>query len=325
METTNKNSVQNKNEKWINTIIFFVATIFFYFIISFVMNKFVYPPVEFDIQENTQINSQQYESTWDSIQNLDLEEIFLYDETESTYHNSADDYHAKTEYMCGEFDYFCNKMNVDENYDAKDNYFYSALSVKSLDFIDQNLEYWHSMRNTIEAFNINKEQWPRRGQSTRYKTSMYTETMENYWEYFYVASHELWHIVDLWALRWNTNTRDENFTEFGKVIFREDDPSIDYYKISWISEDTRKNDSTKKDFCSGYGLYNPFEDFAECFNLYINFNDSFKYLASKNDIMQQKYDFIATLFDSTYLYDNELVLEKFQANKNRRPWDTTRI
>jgi hypothetical protein len=43
-------------------------------------------------------------------------------------------------------------------------------------------------------------------------------------------------------------------------------------------------------------MSDPFEDFAECHNMYLNHNDIFKAWAQKNEIMKQKYNFLANLY-----------------------------
>jgi len=66
--------------------------------------------------------------------------------------------------------------------------------------------------------------------------------------------------------------------------------------LSWQSEKIRKSDAVKDDFCSGYGMTDPFEDFAECHNLYLNHNAIFKKMAISNDNMRKKYNFMANLY-----------------------------
>jgi hypothetical protein len=52
-------------------------------------------------------------------------------------------------------------------------------------------------------------------------------------------------------------------------------------------------------------MSDPFEDFAECFNLYLNHNALFKYFAQNNkDTLGKKYNFIATLFKGKYISSN---------------------
>jgi hypothetical protein len=75
-----------------------------------------------------------------------------------------------------------------------------------------------------------------------------------------------------------------------------DDPSIVYYRISWNSENVRDGEAKREDFCSGYGMSDPFEDFAECHNWYLNHNALFKAVAKTNDKMKLKYNFMANLY-----------------------------
>jgi hypothetical protein len=65
--------------------------------------------------------------------------------------------------------------------------------------------------------------------------------------------------------------------------------------MSRDKENIRKATAKKKDFCSGYGMTDPFEDFAECFNLYLNHNILFREITKNNTILKKKYNFIAAL------------------------------
>lgn len=101
--------------------------------------------------------------------------------------------------------------------------------------------------------------------------------------------------------------------------------SLLFYAVSRESENIRKADSTKKDFCSGYGMSDPFEDFAECLNLYLNHNQLFRLMARKNAIMGKKYNTVARLFNGIYINPKKSDATFVQSNTNRRPRDTTRI
>jgi hypothetical protein len=48
-------------------------------------------------------------------------------------------------------------------------------------------------------------------------------------------------------------------------------------------------------------MSDPFEDLAECFNLYTHHNNLFKKFALSNKIMKKKYNFIAALFAGIYI------------------------
>jgi hypothetical protein len=68
-------------------------------------------------------------------------------------------------------------------------------------------------------------------------------------------------------------------------------------------------------------MSNPFEDFAECHNLYLNNAYLFRQMAQESNIMKNKYNFFANLFGNAKLQDNEAKLLYAQ----RRPRDTTVI
>ena len=91
--------------------------------------------------------------------------------------------------------------------------------------------------------------------------------------------------------------------------FAADDWSIDFYALSWKDEFKRYALSSASDFCSGYGMSNPFEDFAECFNLYLNHNTLFRMWAKDNYALAKKYNLFAALFGNSYLFagDDDLI------------------
>ena len=68
-------------------------------------------------------------------------------------------------------------------------------------------------------------------------------------------------------------------------------------------------------------MTNPFEDFAECHNLYLNNKSLFQLMATESSIMKNKYNFLANLFDDKILTDNKYPF----LYEQRRPWDTTLI
>ncbi len=104
-----------------------------------------------------------------------------------------------------------------------------------------------------------------------------------------------------------------------------DDPSISYYKLSRSKEKIRKAEAKKKDFCSGYGMSDPFEDFAECFNLYTNHNSLFRQMAKSDAVLKKKYNLIASIFDGQYVNASSQELKLVKSNGSRRPRDTTKL
>ena len=70
-------------------------------------------------------------------------------------------------------------------------------------------------------------------------------------------------------------------------------------------------------------MSNPFEDFSECYNLYMNHQNIFRFLARTNDILKNKYNYLANLYGGSYLSNSILTLAR--VDSDWRAWDTTRI
>ena len=109
------------------------------------------------------------------------------------------------------------------------------------------------------------------------------------------------------------------------MVFAIDDLSLSFYKLSWDNETIRKAEAKKKNFCSGYGMSDPFEDFAECFNLYTNHNIFFRQIAKTDSVLKKKYNFIAGIFNGQYISSNSQDLTLIKTNSARRPRDTTKL
>jgi hypothetical protein len=62
-------------------------------------------------------------------------------------------------------------------------------------------------------------------------------------------------------------------------------------------------------------MTNPFEDFAECFNLYMNHNAYFRSIAQNNIILTQKYNFIANILGGSYLFAANSDLQRAQSRR----------
>lgn len=192
-------------------------------------------------------------------------------------------------------------------------------------FINDNQIIEKKIVNTIKEIEIKNNEEGKRGSATR-------DTIElNVWltnwlkEFQNLSTHELWHIFDLGVIQGKQSTKSKVFTEGKRVVFATDDPSFFFYKLSRTSESIRKKDVSKKDFCSWYGMTDPFEDFSECFNLYINNQNFFKFIAKKNKILAKKYNFIATLLQWQYKEKNTEAILLLKGNTARRPRDTTKL
>ncbi len=237
----------------------------------------------------------------------------------------ANEYKMKFQRICIANMSLCSKIKFEWDYEYKEKYMYLATTIYVLNNIEDNIQFGRTVKSQLDKITINNEIWTRRWYATWDDIVINLWTVSSYVEFFELMSHEVWHIVDLGMIRWYSNKKSNIYTEFSRKVFAIDDPSIDFYKISWQSEKVRKAEETRDDFCSGYGMTDPFEDFAECHNLYLNHNAIFKQLATINDSLRQKYNFMANLYGWTYLFNAKEDLEKIKYNDAWRPWDTTRM
>lgn len=106
-----------------------------------------------------------------------------------------------------------------------------------------------------------------------------------------VLIHEIGHTTDLGSLQAETNSAPSEFKD-GTLPIYQGDPSLDFYRISWDNEKQIKSVANNFDFVSGYAMTDPFEDFAETYLFYILHDDEFRFLASQNDALLAKYNFM---------------------------------
>ena len=225
--------------------------------------------------------------------------------------------------LCSKYQNICNKVSRAGSFSDKDKTTKFAYVTYLLRKLDANITRWKDASEALLAMLINERTWSR-----RWSANWTTITINLWWieysnEFFQVISHEMWHIIDLWWLQWTSNNKSSTFTEFNKAVFAVDDPSLEYYKYSRASETVRKSWMTREDFCSWYGMSDPFEDFAECHNLYLNHHDYFRKIAKNNQTVKNKYNFMSNLYGWKYINDSEARYENRE--NSYRVWDTTKI
>ncbi len=226
--------------------------------------------------------------------------------------------------LCKPQDPLCNKIStLDIETSQANRYINNTHDITYT--INDNLMSKKELIDTLKEILLKYWISERRWYATRNRIIINTAIIEDDEEFSNLVTHELGHIVDLWVVQWSKQTKDKLFTEFGRIVFESNDPSLYFYKLSRNSEDIRRRESTKKDFCSWYGMTNPFEDFSECFNLYINNQSFFKIIAKENKTLEKKYNFIATLLKGMYREKNIQSLALLKGNNSRRPWDTTKL
>ena len=249
------------------------------------------------------------------------EQVDTYDDLDWEDH----EFQLKYQTLCLSNLNLCLKVNFVWDISPKDKFMYFASIVYVINTISKNMQIWWDINNQLKKITIDSAYWATRWSADWSSVSIKLWAVKSYAEYFWLISHELWHIVDLWVIKWYSSEKDLKYTEFWNNVFAVDDPSLLYYSLSWSSETVRKPEATKEDFCSGYGMTDPFEDFAECHNMYLNHNDIFKSWAKKNEIMKQKYNFFANLYWWKFMFNSISDLSKFNSDNSWRPWDTTKM
>ena len=138
-------------------------------------------------------------------------------------------------------------------------------------------------------------------------------------EFYGVLVHEIGHNVDLGYL---TETNKKKVSEFkdGKRPVYEGDPSLGFYRISWDDDKNRKITASNLDFVSGYGLTDPFEDFAECYVYYVLHNKEFQSKTQTSEMLLQKYNYMKNVVFQGWEYDTGTYITD---GLKRRPWDIT--
>ncbi|MFA6991941.1 MAG: hypothetical protein WC269_01510 [Candidatus Gracilibacteria bacterium] len=126
-----------------------------------------------------------------------------------------------------------------------------------------------------------------------------------------VLLHEMGHIVDGSYLTGTVVSGKSAFLDLGKPVFN-NDKSTEYYNLSWKTNNSFVDGYSENDFCSSYGMTDPYEDFAECYIYYILHGEEFRIMANENSVLKQKYDFMKEdVFSGiTYEFDGETAAER---------------
>lgn len=327
--------MQAKSNRWfwgLFLLKFTLATLVFYIWFSYNIQKIGYQQI--DRQVVDYVNEYPVQEMWfEATTDVEKEMQEILKEVLNPFHQASDVvpqdiYTRRFQSLCTANATLCNKIIFVWPISEYNRYVYLSLMTNIVSKVDRFLKAWwyKSLIDALQTITINVEWWQRRWWATWNTLVINLDKIVSYTEFSDVFTHELWHIVDLWVIQGVSRTIDKDFTEFWRVVFAADDLSLEYYATSWKSESTRLALSSAEDFCSGYGMTNPFEDFAECFNLYINHNAYFKYIAESNSVLASKYNFIANAMNWSYLFASTPDVQKAKQKRiTRRPWDTTRM
>jgi hypothetical protein len=172
-------------------------------------------------------------------------------------------------------------------------------------------------RNTLKTFYVLYKNPANRGLAG--ETEMFIAGNVTDAEFRALITHECGHIIDLGYLRGTAASGASEFYDGGKVIYA-DDPSVEFYRLSWNSAKIARDDATHSDFVSGYAEHDAFEDFSETFAFYIFQKKEFDRLATKNPVLRAKRNYMAALVQN----QPQIAVGSF-VRSTKQPWDVTRL
>jgi len=221
--------------------------------------------------------------------------------------------------LCKYYKNYCDIIDVSKDeFNLSQQTYYTAIVIYLIKYVSVSFP---EFLQKVYYIKIQRNKTGRRWYAGHHSLVMNLKKWIWYNQFLEVLTHELWHIVDLWLIDWNSSTKSKQYTEFWKQNFVVDDKSLDFYRLSWKSEKIKQSYSYAKDFVSWYGLTDTFEDFAECFNMYVNHNSVFIKMAKESNILKKKYLFINKVMHGKYLQSNI----KFDYRIWFRPRDTTKF
>lgn len=139
-------------------------------------------------------------------------------------------------------------------------------------------------------------------------------------EFRALVTHECGHVTDIGGIRGSSASGVSGFLDGNTPVFN-DDPSVAFYRISWVNSFVNHPGSKDSDFVSGYAETDPFEDFAESFAFYALQKKEFQRLAKTNPVLKAKYDFM----DRVVFNGNPEFASSSYKRGGRVPWDVTKL
>ncbi len=248
-------------------------------------------------------------------------------ENSSTYTRLTDrEFWFRLKNMCKYYDDICDKMKLESTFSLKEVYNFTVFTIYLTTQIDNNtiLEWIWTLRDTLASITFVKDGVDiTRGKAGHRNVLINTYDMRDSVELFEIITHEIGHIMWLWVIHDDDNpVKNTKFLEFDEPAFGADDRSLKFYNISWETDQQKRNSATNKEFISGYGHTNTYEEFAEFFNAWINHQTPLLQLAKTDDNTRAKYFLFKELFGRRYLNAD---IETYRSlDTSTRPYDTTR-
>ncbi len=139
-------------------------------------------------------------------------------------------------------------------------------------------------------------------------------------EFIGLLMHEgLGHFRDITCLTGDEKSGVSAFRDGDDLLYN-DDPSVEFYRISWESEKKRKPTAARRQFVTGYAYESDnFEDLAESVTYFVTQEQSFRLRAASNPVLAKKLQWL-----ETYMPKKSSVAEG-NSWDGKIAWDATKL
>jgi hypothetical protein len=176
----------------------------------------------------------------------------------------------------------------------------------------------HCLSN-LERFYVRYDNPKHRGLAS--KSSIILDGNVDDTEFMALLVHEFGHVADLGCVTGGRDGASPSAYKDGKEVIWSDDPSAEFYAISWRSSKKWNVTTKKQDFVSGYAAWDPFEDFAESFAYYLLHRESFEERAEDNPAIAAKLAWF-----QKYMFSTDARVATGGSNwTGVVPWDVTKL
>ena len=134
-----------------------------------------------------------------------------------------------------------------------------------------------------------------------------------------VLIHECGHVIDLGTYKGTMSAGESRFPD-GDTPTYNDDPSVEFYKISWQNSLMKKSGASKSDFVSGYAMKDPWEDIGESIVYFALHKEEFAKRAKKNEVLAQKLAWV-----EAYVFGPTFKTAESGAWDGKIVWDVTKM
>lgn len=241
----------------------------------------------------------------------------------------------RKEYMCGAYKRACSRMMWKYEASAYEEYIQVMSFLFLVRWIDTYIQpdllsaYIPPLNNIVQVTFIDDADKPR-WQAGHVSIIINQGRISNSYEFLWVMLHEIAHTLDLGSIHGTYgHPLHDDFTEFGRKAFREDDTSLFLYKQNFVSEHGHRHGVDEEDFPTYYSQTNTFELKAESLTMCLLHNAVYQELMQWNTLLTNQFTYCSLIFDDAYIATNYATRDNLrtwlEAGKTPMIWDSTRL